>query len=121
MGKQKTKEPPITQTLGEIIREARIEQRITQRDMANRLGCSDANLCGLESNKERPSNNMIEKLAKELGVDPLQLIIRANVMKFEDVMRKIPTEKLKTATAGFAKDFYAVYPQGLTGSAGKTK
>lgn len=121
MGKQKTKEPPITQTLGEIIREARIEQGFTQRDMANRLGCSYPSLCLMESNKERPSNKMIMKLATELGVDPLQLIIRANVMKFEDVMRKLPNEQLKTAAAGFAKDFYTVYPKGMTGSEGKTK
>ena len=124
MGKQKKNEPEITQTLGEIIREARMEQGVTLRDMAKRLGCSDTNLCLLESNKERPSNSMIDKLAKELGVDSLQLIIRANIMKFEDVMRKIPTEKLKTATAGFAKEFYTVYPKGMTGPTGplgKTK
>lgn len=121
MGKQKMNEPPITKTLGEIIKEARMEQGIPLRDMAQMLECSDSILCLMESNKERPSNKMIMKLSKELGVDSLQLIIRANVMKFEDVMRKLPTDQLKTAAAGFAKDFYTVYPKGMTGSEGKTK
>lgn len=63
--------------LPDIILEARIAIDISQRELAERVQCSQAAITRLENNKLRPSIAMLTKLNHALGgVEGIRLAIR---------------------------------------------
>ncbi len=54
------------QLITEIIR-ARIDQKLTQQDLAERIGTRQSNISRLESGNYNPSLEFIEKIASALG------------------------------------------------------
>jgi len=57
---------PEYEIISEIIR-ARIEQNLTQEDLAKRIGTSQANISRLESGNYNPSLRFLKKVARGLG------------------------------------------------------
>lgn len=57
---------PRYEVISEIIK-ARVEQNITQEDLANRIGTQKSNISRLESGNYNPSLSFLEKVARGLG------------------------------------------------------
>lgn len=55
--------------LGNTIKYVRETKGLTQRAAANALGVSDVHLCNLEHDKARPSEDLLNKMRNEWGVD----------------------------------------------------
>lgn len=71
-------------TFGEIIKDARKEKRITQRDLAKMISVDFTYISKIETGAlEPPSESVIDKIAKILELDPNELFILA---------KKVPTE-----------------------------
>ena len=54
-------------SLGEHIRLRRIEEGVSQRDLAASLGVSAAHLCDIEQGKRMPSDALLERIVDKLG------------------------------------------------------
>jgi len=59
--------------LGENIKKIRKEKKITQQELAIKMGISRSYLGDLENNRYNPSSKTLEMLAKKLGVSMLYL------------------------------------------------
>jgi transcriptional regulator with XRE-family HTH domain len=57
-------------TLGQTIRERRLQLGLPQREVALRIGTSTPYIGHLEANKRHPSHMVLERLAKALDLDP---------------------------------------------------
>lgn len=66
--KEYDKLQPEYELIGKII-EARIHQKMTQKDIANRMGTKQSALARLESGRANPTLNFVQKLATALGTD----------------------------------------------------
>ena len=58
----------ISEKLGIRIRELRIAQNLKQCDLADKLEMERSNLTRIESGKQRPSDENLQKIAEILGV-----------------------------------------------------
>ena len=56
-------------TIGDRIRQARIENGMTQKDLAEKLGVSYQNISQYERGVKQPKMETIEKIANALGAD----------------------------------------------------
>mgnify|MGYP002353861388 FL=1 len=71
-------------TLGQIIKEARKEKRITQRDLAKSIDVDFTYISKIETGAlEPPSETVINRIAKILDIDANELFLLA---------KKVPTE-----------------------------
>ena len=71
-------------TFGKMIRDARKEKRITQRDLAKMIDVDFSYISKIETGAlEPPSESVINKIAKVLEIDSNELFILA---------KKVPTE-----------------------------
>jgi len=59
---------PEFELINKII-EARIQKKLTQKDIATRMGTKQSSLARLESGKCNPTINFVQKLATALGTD----------------------------------------------------
>src|SRR4051812_28765182 len=72
---------PVTMTFGEKIRSLRRDNKLSQRDLAGRVGLNFTYLSKIENGKldfaGYPSEETILKLAEALGADPDELLLLA--------------------------------------------
>jgi transcriptional regulator with XRE-family HTH domain len=61
-----------------VIRERRRQLDLTQQDVARRIKTSVPYIGHLEAGKRHPSEKVVAKLAKALGLDPRELFFLAN-------------------------------------------
>ena len=76
---------------GNVIKELRIKNNMTQKDLASELGVSDKTISKWETQKGLPDIGMIEDLAKALKVSITELFT-GNVISNENLsanMRKV--------------------------------
>ncbi len=64
-------------SLGDRIKEARVEARLTLRGMAKVLGLSPSYLNDIEYNRRTPSDDVLQKIADLLGLDRDELLAAA--------------------------------------------
>lgn len=57
------------ETIGEIIKQKRKEQKYSQSELAVRVGCERANICNIENGKSYPSLRLAVDIAKVLDLD----------------------------------------------------
>lgn len=91
-------------TFGELIKEARKEKKITQREMANLIGVDFTYISKIETGAlEPPSEDVIKKISKILDIDDKELFIAA---------KKVPTEFKNTIMEedSTANMFFRKYP-----------
>jgi transcriptional regulator with XRE-family HTH domain len=62
-----TDESPEQLKIGAKLRIARKSRRLSMRDLADRVGCSESLISKIESDRVTPSLPMLHKIAKELG------------------------------------------------------
>ena len=59
---------------GKQLREARLKKKMSQGDIAKKLGVHRSYISGLERGKRNPSLLTINKMAKAIGVEPKELL-----------------------------------------------
>lgn len=59
---------------GKRLREARLKKKMSQGDVAKKLGVHRSYISGLEHGKRNPSLLTINKMAKAIGVEPKELL-----------------------------------------------
>ncbi len=67
-----------TLTFGNVIRARRRQLDLTQEDVARRIGTSAPYIFQLEANIRHPSEEVVARLAKALGLDARELFFLAN-------------------------------------------
>lgn len=55
--------------LGTVLRDARSDAGLTQKQLAEKVGKGQTAVCGWENNHARPSTRTLSKIAIELGLD----------------------------------------------------
>lgn len=66
--------PNLYEALSHVLREARKERKITQRELAERMGCARSFVAAIEGCKFQPTINTFLCLANALGMEPEELI-----------------------------------------------
>jgi transcriptional regulator with XRE-family HTH domain len=59
---------------GKALREIRLKKKLSQGDIAKKLGVHRSYISGLEHGKRNPSLLTIKKMAKAIGVEPKELL-----------------------------------------------
>ncbi len=59
---------------GKALREIRLKKKMSQGDIAEKLGVHRSYISGLERGKRNPSLLTIKKMAKAIGVEPKDLL-----------------------------------------------
>jgi putative transcriptional regulator len=70
--------PMKNQTLGEVLKHQRTMLRLTQRELARRLGVAPSHIAYLEKNRRRPSLALLSRLADILGLPKEPLFVLAH-------------------------------------------
>ncbi|MCA9561152.1 MAG: helix-turn-helix transcriptional regulator [Myxococcales bacterium] len=65
-------------TFGDIVLRRRKELKLTQSELAGRIGCQPNYIVYLEKGERRPSDRTVRKVADALGVDRGELYLAAN-------------------------------------------
>ena len=69
------------QTAGELLREARARKNVTQKDLADRAGTTQASIARWEGGKESLTVHQLDKMLRALG---LELELRARPISARD-------------------------------------
>lgn len=79
-------------TLGEVIRNARMALDMTLRELARRLAVTPSYVSDIENDRRVPSEDVLGRIATELGLDPGDLVARAGRLgnDAEKYMRQTP-------------------------------
>ncbi len=56
--------------LGSYLKKYRLKNNLTQVQMAKRLKTSQSYYCGLETGSKKPGFTMVNRISKELKLDP---------------------------------------------------
>jgi transcriptional regulator with XRE-family HTH domain len=65
------------QAFGHAVRQLRQERGMTQAELAVRLGLGRTSITNLEKGQQSPPLSMLPDIANALGVDPVQLVMKA--------------------------------------------
>ena len=77
-------------TFGERVRQLRVAMRMSQRDLAERVGVDYTYLSKIENNKmDPPSDKVIRKMAAELGADEEELLALAAKVSQEELRETV--------------------------------
>jgi transcriptional regulator with XRE-family HTH domain len=63
--------------IGTVIKDLRKSKRIKQKELAAKLGISNAYLSSIENNKKEPSMDLTKEIATQLGVPLYYFFIKA--------------------------------------------
>lgn len=61
-------------TIGQAIRHFREKKKLTQNELAKRIGCTQSNVCHYEQDRVQPTISKLKKIALELDVNVNLLI-----------------------------------------------
>ena len=73
------------ETLGEYLREQRLANRLSLRQLADAAGVSNPYLSQIERGLRRPSAEVLQSLAKALRVSAETLYVQAGILSQDDV------------------------------------
>jgi transcriptional regulator with XRE-family HTH domain len=65
-------------TLGAVVKQARDEARMTQRDLAAAIGVKASHIAYIENGHRNPSISLIKRLSATLGLDAKELLVLAH-------------------------------------------
>ncbi len=64
-------------TIGAIIRQARMDKNLSQKELADRSGISKVQLCRIENDESAPSKNSLWKISANIGIGYSSLLVQA--------------------------------------------
>jgi transcriptional regulator with XRE-family HTH domain len=96
---------------GQFIRKERMALGLSLSGVATELKCSAPYLSLLENGKQKPSEEMIKKLAIFFEVDIIELKKRVSIIDIENTLRKIPAEHIEAVMS-----FYKIKKQAASSS-----
>ena len=73
------------ESLGEYLREQRLQSRLSLRQLAEQAGVSNPYLSQIERGLRKPSADVLQQIAKALRISAEQLYIRAGIVSPEEV------------------------------------
>jgi transcriptional regulator with XRE-family HTH domain len=89
---------------GALIREARRRKKLSQRQLADQLPMSQANLSRIElGDHAPPSDALLEHLANILGIDPQELLRAAGRQPVGETFEALVLDKLDELRTGFGE------------------
>lgn len=80
--------------LGEQLRSLRRENKLSQKDLAQKLGCTKSSISMYENNRRRPSIEMLIELAKIYRIDMNQLLQWQEEETFSSELAKTKVQEL---------------------------
>src|ERR1700712_3511039 len=72
------------ETLGDYLREQRVSERLSLRQLAEQAGVSNPYLSQIERGLRRPSAEVLQQLAKALRISAEQLYVQAGILNPDD-------------------------------------
>ena len=81
-----------TETLGDIIKAARIRSKINVEDLAERVGVSERYIYRIENEGKYPSFDILYKIVRELSITPDSIFYpehATNDTEVEDLIRRL--------------------------------
>ena len=63
--------------IGERIKRERLAIKLTQKELADRVGVGVPHISKVEAGRENPSDELLEKIAGVFGLDPDELLLAA--------------------------------------------
>jgi transcriptional regulator with XRE-family HTH domain len=66
------------QTLGEVLKAARVRRGLTQEQLGSQVGAAAAHLAYLENDQRQPSLELLSRLAEALKLEPNKLFLLAH-------------------------------------------
>lgn len=79
----------LSERLGKRIKELRVSKGIKQCELADLLGMERSNLTRIESGKQRPSDEYLEKIAKILNVEIPEIFNTKHLESKEELITQI--------------------------------
>ena len=79
----------LSKRLGLRIKELRIAQNLKQCDLADLLDMERSNLTRIESGKQRPSDENLEKIAKILNIELYELFDNEHLQDKKDLVNSL--------------------------------
>lgn len=79
----------LSERLGKRIKELRISKGIKQCELADLLGMERSNLTRIESGKQRPSDEYLEKIAKILNIEIQEMFDTKHLESREELLNRI--------------------------------
>ncbi len=73
------------ESLGEYLREQRLQSRLSLRQLAEQAGVSNPYLSQIERGLRKPSADVLQQIAKALRISAEQLYIRAGIVSPEEM------------------------------------
>lgn len=83
-----------SESLGQRIKQRRLEKGLTQRDLAEAAGITVPYMSKIEADRETPTDEKLERIANQLGLNADELILAAGRLP-EDVMERLTADPEK--------------------------
>lgn len=80
-----------TESIGQRIKRDRLSRNMTQRDLAEVVDVGVPHISKIEAGRERPSDELLRKIAEALGCDADELMLAARRIP-EEVMDKVAAD-----------------------------
>lgn len=93
-------------TLGSVLKDRREFLRLTQRELAAKLGVKASHVAYLENGRRRPSLSLLRRLSDEMGLDSETIFLLAHPEAKELISSRdgVPTKRPDHAWRNFLKD-----------------
>ncbi len=127
-GMAKGKVGKTVETLGDYLREQRVNAQLSLRQLAEQTGVSNPYLSQIERGLRRPSAEVLQQLAKALRISAEQLYVHAGILKpDEEDVRSVElailsdpglTERQKQSLLDVYQSFRAANPHPSSTSTG---
>jgi transcriptional regulator with XRE-family HTH domain len=88
-------------TLGERLRELRLAAGLSQRELASRVSVSFPHISKIEGGTETASDELLVRIAGEVGVDPDELLLAAE--RVPEILRQQVIDKPQLALQFFRR------------------
>ncbi|HUO05219.1 MAG TPA: helix-turn-helix domain-containing protein [Candidatus Binataceae bacterium] len=98
---------------GPLIRDRRCALKLTQEEIAQRIGTSAPYIGHLEAGKRHPSDETLAKLSEVLGIDPHELFFAANP-DTKKLLQSGPVAQTNSAWDEFSRDLRVHRLYGIT-------
>lgn len=84
----------MAETIGKRIKRERMERSLTQRELAEQVDVGVPHISKIEADREQPSDELLERIASQLKIDPDELFLAARRVP-DDVLDELARDPKK--------------------------